>query len=123
MKQCPYCAEDIQEEALVCPHCRKELFERRGWGRIVFGILLLICSPVFAIVAVPFIGPIAVVVPTIVCIIGGFIVGSGILGLMNSGKPRVVPKSSRAFKIFLKIMMIIVGFLIVMGILASISTK
>ena len=25
MKQCPYCAKQIQEEAVVCPHCERAL--------------------------------------------------------------------------------------------------
>jgi hypothetical protein len=50
MKKCPFCAEDILKDATVCKHCRKELCERKGWGSIFFGCVLIMISP-FAYVA------------------------------------------------------------------------
>ena len=89
MKKCPYCAEKIQDEALVCPHCKRELYERKGWGKIVFGILLLLCSPVIVLVSTVFFQAYGVAfAPAIVIIIGGFFIGSGIISLVQTGKPR-----------------------------------
>lgn len=44
MKKCPYCMEDVEEEAVVCPHCQRDV--RRWWWRhkILTVILIFIGS-------------------------------------------------------------------------------
>jgi len=40
MKACPFCAEEIQDAAIVCKHCRTSLLKPGPrWGRILLVVL------------------------------------------------------------------------------------
>ena len=55
MKKCKYCAEEIQDEASLCPHCRKSLVERKGKKKLLWGLIgIFIISPVSFAILGPF---------------------------------------------------------------------